>query len=73
MSAESDVIYSAKMVSSKMKVQVKTNLGRAIQNNMISIETDKIEGICMIVNDAIDQAFNENADSIANAVKAHTK
>ena len=46
---------------------------RAVQGNMLSIDSEKIEGICMIVNDAMDQAFNENAESIANTVRAHTK
>ena len=73
MSAENDVIYSVKMITSKMKLQVKNNITRAVQSNMLSIDNEKIEGICMIVNDAMDQAFNENADSIANTVRAHTK
>jgi|TARA_R110000851_G_scaffold309832_1_gene469408 hypothetical protein len=73
MSAESDVVYSAKLVSSKMKLQVKDNLTKAVQKNMLTIDGEKIPGICMIVNDAIDQAFNDNAESIVNAVKAHTK
>jgi len=73
MSAESDVIHSVKLVSSKMKLQVKSNLTKAIQRNMLSVEQEKLPGICMIVEDAIDQAFNENAATIVNAVKAHTR
>ena len=73
MSAENDVIYTVKMITSKMKLQVKNNITRAVQSNMLSIDDEKIEGICMIVNDAMDQAFNENAESIANTVRAYSR
>ncbi len=73
MSAENDVLQSAKLISSKMKLQVKSNLTRAVRQNMLTIDQEKVAGICRIVDDAIDQAFNENAESIANAVKAHVK
>ena len=73
MSAENDVVQSAKLISSKMKLQVKSNLARAVRQNMLTIDHEKVEGICRIVDDAIDQAFNENAETIANAVKAHVK
>ena len=56
-----------------MKLQVKSNLARAVRQNMLTIDHEKVEGICRIVDDAIDQAFNENAETIANAVKAHVK
>jgi hypothetical protein len=73
MSAENDVIYSVKMVTSKMKLQVKNNITRAVQSNMLTVDEEKIAGICKIVNDAMDQAFNENAESITNTVRAYAK
>ena len=44
-----------------------------MNNNMLTIDKEKIPGICKLANDSIDQAFIEKSDLLINALRRHSK
>ena len=73
MSLQSDITYSVKQLTQEMKVQIERNLVMAVANNMLTIEQEKIPGICKLANDSIDQALMEKSDLLINTIKAYSK
>ena len=73
MSLQSDITYSVKQLMQEIKVQIERNLISAVANNMLTIDQEKIPGICKLANDSIDQALMEKSDLLVNAIKAHSK
>ena len=73
MSLQSDITYSVKQLTQEMKVQIERNLVIAVANSMLTIDEEKIPGICKLANDSIDQALMEKSDLLVNTIKAYSK
>ena len=73
MSLQSDITYSVKQLMQEIKVQIERNLISAVANNMLTIDQEKIPGICKLANDSIDQALMEKSDLLINTIKAYSK
>jgi len=73
MSLQSDITYSVKQLTQEIKVQIERNLITAVANNMLTIDQERIPGICKLANDSIDQALMEKSDLLVNTIKAHSK
>ena len=73
MSLQSDITYSVKQLTQEIKVQIERNLISAVANNMLTIDQEKIPGICKLANDSIDQALMEKSDLLINTIKAYSK
>ena len=46
MSLQSDVTYSVKSIIEEVKAQIERNLNTAVNNNMLTVDKEKIPGIC---------------------------
>ena len=73
MSLQSDITYSVKQLTQEMKVQIERNLVMAVASKMLTIDQEKIPGICKLANDSIDQALMEKSDLLVNTIKAYSK
>jgi hypothetical protein len=73
MSLESDVSYSVKSLVDTIKATVNSNLRKAVQNGQLTLEQEKIEGVSLLVQNSIDQAFIEGTDLLTNTLRAHSK
>lgn len=73
MSLESDISYSVKSLVDTIKVTVNSNLRKAVQNGQLTLEQEKIEGVSLLVQNSIDQAFIEGTELLTNTLRAHTK
>ena len=73
MSLQSDITYSVKQLTQEMKVQIERNLVMAVASKMLTIDQEKIPGICKLANDSIDQALMEKSDLLINTIKAYSK
>ena len=73
MSLQSDITYSVKQLTQEIKVQIERNLITAVANNMLTIDQERIPGICKLANDSIDQALMEKSDLLVNTIKAYSK
>ena len=73
MSLQSDVTYSVKSIIEEVKAQIERNLNTAVNNNMLTVDKEKIPGICKLACDSVDQAFIEKSDLLINALARHSK
>ncbi len=73
MSLQNDVTYSVKAIIEEIKAQIERNFNSAVNNNMLTIDNEKIPGICKLANDSVDQAFIEKSDLLINALRRHSK
>ena len=56
-----------------VKAQIERNLNTAVNNNMLTVDKEKIPGICKLACDSVDQAFIEKSDLLVNALARHSK
>tara|TARA_Y100001938_G_C8085864_1_gene431983 strand:- start:1101 stop:1322 length:222 start_codon:yes stop_codon:yes gene_type:complete len=73
MSLQSDITYSVKQIIEEVKAQIERNLHTAVNNDMLTLDRDKIPGICKLASDSVDQAFVEKSDLLVNAISRHSK
>mgnify|MGYP005996234133 CR=1 FL=1 len=73
MSLESDISYSVKSLVDTIKATVNSNLRKAVQNGQLTLEQEKIEGVSLLVQNSIDQAFIEGTDLLTNTLRVHSK
>jgi hypothetical protein len=73
MSLQRDITYSVKQLTQEIKVQIERNLVMAVASKMLTIDQEKIPGICKLANDSIDQALMEKSDLLVNTIKAYSK
>ena len=73
MSLQNDVTYSVKAIIEEVKAQIERNFNTAINNNMLTIDKEKLPGICKLANDSVDQAFFVISDLLINALRRHSK
>ena len=73
MSLQNDVTYSVKAIIEEVKAQIERNFNTAINNNMLTIDKEKLPAICNLANDSVDQAIIEKSDLLINALRRHSK
>ncbi len=73
MSLEIDVMQGVKKVLDQSKLLFEKNLRTAISRNMLTVDHDKIPGICKLMSDTLDQSMSNESDYLVNALAAHNK
>lgn len=73
MSMQNDVTHSVKMLIEGIKPLVEKNIKTAVRQNMLTIDEQKIPGICRLINDTIDQGLVEGSDLLINTLKQYSK
>jgi len=70
---QNDVTHSVKMLIEGIKPLVEKNIKTAVRQNMLTIDEQKIPGICRLINDTIDQGLVEGSDLLINTLKQYSK
>ena len=73
MSMHSDVTYAVREMIKAIKIQFEKNINSACQNGQLTLEDEKIPGICQLVNDSVDQAFMEESERLVNTLRAYSR
>jgi len=70
---QNDVTHSVKVLIEGIKPLVEKNIKTAVRQNMLTIDEQKIPGICRLINDTIDQGLVEGSDLLINTLKQYSK
>jgi len=70
---QNDVTHSVKMLIEGIKPLVEKNIKTAVRQNMLTIDEQKIPGICRLINDTIDHGLVEGSDLLINTLKQYSK
>ena len=73
MSLELDVMQGVKKVLDQSKMLFEKNLRTAISRKMLTVDHDKIPGICQLMSETIDQSMANESDLLVNTLSSYSK
>ncbi len=73
MSMSRDVTTAVRQITDAIKKHFEQNINAAVRDQMITLESDKIPGICQIANASVDQGLLEGSTLLTNTIQAYSK
>ena len=73
MSLEVDVMFAVRKFCDDLKARLDSNINRAVSNQMITIDTEKVPGLSKLFSDTVDQSLSEDTTVIQNVCQRHSR
>ena len=73
MSLEVDVMFAVRKFCDDLKMRLDSNLNRAVDMKMITIEKEKVPGLSKIFSDTVEQSLIEDTTVVQNVCQRHSK
>ena len=73
MSLEVDVMFAVRKFCDDLKARLDKNISRAVSNEMITIDEEKVPGLSKLFSDTVDQSLSEDTTVIQNVCQRHSR
>tara|TARA_Y100000592_G_C5469465_1_gene318569 strand:- start:1137 stop:1364 length:228 start_codon:yes stop_codon:yes gene_type:complete len=73
MSLQNDAMQGVRQMTDRLKINFEKNLKTACERGWLTLNEDKLPGLCKILDDTVDQTISSDTDYLQNVLRAYSR